>query len=126
VAFLFLEDSMSRAPSSEPFPDVTRLNDDLREYFEERAAIREFDGGLPRDHAECLALLDTLRRDPLALVGVSALEVELEGVTRVVLTTDPGAAVTSLSALGAKVLGTADIPRVIAKFHGIAMLAPFR
>ena len=31
------------------------LDDWLREVFEERAAIREFDGGLPKEKAEALA-----------------------------------------------------------------------
>ena len=43
---------------------VRLLNDNQREDFEERAAIIEFDAGLPRGHAECLALLDVLRRNP--------------------------------------------------------------
>jgi len=43
---------------------VNKLDDDLREAFEERAGIIEFDGGLPRAHAECLALLNVLVRHP--------------------------------------------------------------
>ena len=39
---------------------VDRLNDNLREAFEERAGILEFEAGLPRAHAECLALLNVL------------------------------------------------------------------
>lgn len=35
--------------------------DDERALFDERAAIREFDGGLPRTAAERLASLDILR-----------------------------------------------------------------
>ena len=31
------------------------LDDDAREYFEERAAILEFDGGLPKSEAELAA-----------------------------------------------------------------------
>ena len=46
---------------------VSKLNTNLREDFEERAAIMEFDANLPRDHAECLALLDVLSRYPCAL-----------------------------------------------------------
>lgn len=38
------------------------LNETEREAFEERAGIIEFDAGLPRGHAECLALLEILRR----------------------------------------------------------------
>lgn len=40
--------------------------DDKREWIEERAAIREFDGGMPRDEAEKAAELDwrdTIDRD---------------------------------------------------------------
>ena len=43
---------------------VSRLDAGLREAFEERAAIREFDGGLQRDLAEALALLDVIRQYP--------------------------------------------------------------
>jgi hypothetical protein len=41
---------------------LSGLNADLREEYEERAAIMQYDGGLPRDHAECLALRDVIRR----------------------------------------------------------------
>lgn len=44
-----------------------RLEPDLREDFEERAAIMQYDGKLSRDHAECLALLDLIQRNPSAL-----------------------------------------------------------
>lgn len=40
---------------------LTHLSADQREDFEERAAIMEYDGGLSRDHAECLALLVIIR-----------------------------------------------------------------
>lgn len=46
---------------------VELLNDDQREAWEERAAIIEFDAGLQRAHAECLALISLLARDPTAL-----------------------------------------------------------
>ena len=42
---------------------LTHLSADLREDFEERAAIMEYDGGLPRDHAECLALLYLIKKN---------------------------------------------------------------
>ena len=50
---------------------VNQLDTDLREEFEERAAIIEYDGQLQRAHAECLALLDVLRRHPEALSGMA-------------------------------------------------------
>ena len=43
---------------------VSRLDESLREAFEERAAIREFEGGIARDLAEALALLDVIRQYP--------------------------------------------------------------
>ncbi len=47
---------------------LDRLDADQKEEWEERAAIMELDGGLFRDHAECLALLCILRKHPMALV----------------------------------------------------------
>ncbi len=43
---------------------LARLNANLRELFEERAAIREFDGGLHPELAEAMALLDVIRMHP--------------------------------------------------------------
>ena len=48
-----------------------RLDASQREDWEERAGIMQFDGGLTRGHAECLALLDLLCRHPSVLSGVS-------------------------------------------------------
>ena len=50
------------------------LNAGQREDFEERAGIIEFDGRLSRGHAECLALLDVLRRHPEVLTNAIASE----------------------------------------------------
>ncbi|MBB5202841.1 hypothetical protein HNQ51_000134 [Inhella inkyongensis] len=53
---------------TEPNPIVTaivwKLDEDLREAWEERAAVLEFDAGLSRELAECLALLDLIRMRP--------------------------------------------------------------
>ncbi len=49
---------------------VKVLDAGLREEFEERAAIMEFDGKQSRAHAECLALLDVLRRHPGVLATI--------------------------------------------------------
>ena len=43
---------------------VSKFDDDLRDDFEERAGIIEYDGQIDRAHAECLALIDVLRRHP--------------------------------------------------------------
>lgn len=52
---------------------VTALDDNQREDFEERAAIIEFEANLPRGHAECLALLDILRRNPAVLAKLKTI-----------------------------------------------------
>jgi hypothetical protein len=49
---------------------VDRLNDNLREAFEERAGILEFEANLPRAHAECLALLNVLVSHPECAAAV--------------------------------------------------------
>ena len=67
---------------------VTRLDDAQREDFEERAGIMHFDGQLTRGHAECLAMLDLLCRHPSVLCGVAVLEIERDGGTEWLLTTD--------------------------------------
>src|SRR5262249_52861929 len=45
-------------------PDIgpDDLPPDWRHVWEERAAIMEYDGGLPKEHAEAAALTDTLER----------------------------------------------------------------
>lgn len=48
---------------------VDRLDANLKDAFEERAAIMEFDGGLQRDHAEALALLDLIHQNPKAVLA---------------------------------------------------------
>ena len=49
---------------------VSLLDANLREEFDERAAIIEFDAHLRRAHAECLALLYVLRRHPEVLMKI--------------------------------------------------------
>lgn len=52
-------------PTNEVVADlVSKLDEGLRDAFEERASIREFDGRLPRELAEALALLDVIRQYP--------------------------------------------------------------
>lgn len=43
------------------------LPEDLREEFEERAAIIQYNSGVPRPEAEALAMVCVLRRHPDAL-----------------------------------------------------------
>lgn len=102
---------------------VERLSPALREAYEERAGIMEFDAERPRALAESLALLDLLRAQPGALLGLTALHVEVQRAHRVVLTTDPEFARQHLSSLDVKVLNTVDPFRVIdSRFSSLALL----
>ena len=66
---------MHKPPVDELVADMINFLDaGLREDFEERAGIIEFDGKLSRGHAECLALLDVLRRHPEVLTKAVASE----------------------------------------------------
>jgi DNA polymerase I len=47
-------------PAGPPTVSLPDLPPDLRESWQERAGLREFDGGLPRSKAEALALADVL------------------------------------------------------------------
>lgn len=49
---------------------ISVLDTDLREAWEERAAIMEFDGGMSRELAECLALLQIIRTHPARVLRV--------------------------------------------------------
>ena len=55
---------------------VSKFDDNLREDFEERAGIIEFEAMVPRAHAECLALIDVLRRRPDVLAHVAPVETD--------------------------------------------------
>ena len=105
---------------------VERLNADLREAYEERAGIMEWDGGLPRDFAECLALLEVLRGHPTALAGVAVLKVERGGDTRLVLVTDVDRAADRLTDAGLTVVGDADLLDVLAQLEGVALIGALR
>lgn len=48
---------------------VFDLDQDRREAYEERAAILEFDGGLPRQYAERLAMQDVVGKKADECVG---------------------------------------------------------
>ena len=58
-------------PTNEVVADlVSRLDAGLREAFEERASIREYDGRMPREIAEALALLDVIRQYPKEVLAL--------------------------------------------------------
>ena len=100
-----------------------RLGEDDREAFEERAAIIEYDGQLPRAHAECLALLEVLRRNARAVEGIQVLQAEIDGGTEWLLTTDLDYARAHLAEIGGReiaVLAPAEV--VEEQYGGVAIL----
>ena len=88
---------------------LSRLNENLREEFEERAAILEFDANFPRRLAECLGLLDVLRRNLSGLTGVTALQIELDGHTEWLAVTDAEFVRQHLADIHARVIGECDL-----------------
>lgn len=104
---------------------VSTLGPSLREDFEERAAIMEFEANLDRAHAECLALLHLLRCHPTLLTGVTLLQVEAKGAVLWLLTTQLDCARQHLTDIGAVERGICDLAKVIDQhYSGIAALAP--
>lgn len=103
---------------------VRKLDGNLREAYEERAGVMEFEALLPRGQAESLALLDVLNRHPFALTGVTVLEIELDGAKQWLLTTDLSYARQYLVDVHAKELGTPDLRSVLNhQYEGIAGLS---
>lgn len=110
------------ADESEPgiVPDlVARLDESLRELFEEWAGILEFDSGIKRDHAECLALLNVYREHPLEVLGVKVFR---RDSGEYLLVTDPG--VIAREGLIGCEQGLVD--QAITEFGGIARLVRWR
>jgi hypothetical protein len=61
---------------------LDRLPEELLDAWEERAAIREFDGGFSRPHAEALALLDLIDDEPDVLSNVRVARIEVDAEPR--------------------------------------------
>jgi hypothetical protein len=102
---------------------VERLDASQREDFEERAAIMQFDGGLPRGHAECLALLDLLSRHPSVLSGVTVLEIDRDGGTEWLLTTDLQHARRYVADVGGSEIAVRQLADVLlTQYGGVAVL----
>jgi hypothetical protein len=57
---------------------VERLPEDLLEAWQERAAIREYDGGFSRPHAEALAALDLVESDPDVFTDLRAARIDVD------------------------------------------------
>jgi hypothetical protein len=124
VAFDFLETYSMPEPIDPIVADLlARLNDNIREQFEERAAIMEFDADFPRRLAECLGLLDVLGRNLTGLSGVSAMQIELDGQTQWIATTDLIYARQHLADIHATEIAVLDLRTTIdEQYSGVAAL----
>lgn len=103
---------------------LERCDEGQLEAWAERAATLEFEAGCqPRALAEAFAVLDLLRQSPWLLTGLVVLEIELDGATQWLLTTDLEMARGHLADIGGieiAVLDPVDVVR--AQYGGMAML----
>lgn len=100
-----------------------RLNAAQIESQSERSAILEFDAGVSRAEADALAILDLIRLNPLALTGITALQVEVDGGTDWLLTTDIEFARQHLADVGAKEINEVNLTDVLEQqYGGVAVL----
>lgn len=104
---------------------VDQLDEDLREEFEERAGIVEYDGNMARAHAECLALLMLLQNHPEAICGLTVLEMHADRETYWLLTTDPVTARKYISERGGLPTTLRSLVEILKAESGfVARLAP--
>ena len=102
---------------------VERLDVDVRESFEERAGIIEFDAGQTRELAEYRALAEVLRTHPGALLGLTVLKVDCSGQPHFVLATDIEFARKRLAACDLASMHAVDPAQVVkVDFGGMALL----
>lgn len=101
---------------------VCRLDEDMRELFEERAGIAQWEAGKPRELAEPLALLDVLRMNPLAVAGVVCMSAAVAGAPVVVIAQDEDRARAVLGALGGTGAARVDMCMAVGSLGGAARL----
>lgn len=102
---------------------LNRLDADHREAFDERAGVMEFEAGLPREQAEAMALLDLIRREPLCVSGIAILQIEFDGGSEWLLTTDVGLARQYLADIHAKEIAVVKLADVLnEQYGGVALL----
>lgn len=105
---------------------VDRLGEDDAEWFAERAAIRQYDGGVTRAAAEVEALLDVLARGQrTAQPAVRAFRLVLpDGGSQWALAEDVAAPLAYLRELGGSDITEEPLDDVLhAQFDGFAFLA---
>jgi hypothetical protein len=73
---------MKRAADERVQELIDRLPEELLEAWQERSAIREYDGGFSRPHAEAMALIDLVAGEPDLLSNVRAYRIDFEDEPR--------------------------------------------
>lgn len=103
---------------------LDRCDDRQLEAFAERAALLEFEAGVkPRALAEALAFLELLHQSPQLLTGLIVQEVELDGATEWLLTTNLTYARLHLANIGGVEIAVRDPADVIQmQYGGMALL----
>ena len=102
---------------------LCRLDACQREAYEERAGILAFEAGVDQALAEALALLDLIHQNPLALSGITVLQIELDGGSEWLLTTDLPFARQYVGDIGGKEIAVLNLKDVLwAQYGGIATL----
>ena len=102
---------------------LCRLDECQREAYEERAGILTFEAGVDRPLAEALALLDLIHQNPLALSGVTVLQIELDGGSEWLLTTDLPFARQYVADIHAKEIAKVNLADVLElQYGGVAVL----
>jgi len=101
---------------------LARLDVNQQEAYAERAAIIEHDAGQPIALAECMAVVETLKRWPSLLTGLVALEIDLNGETRWLLTTQLSFARRHLAEFGGIEIGFCDPVEVVRQFGDAVLL----
>lgn len=103
---------------------VLSLSAGVREIFEERAAIMEFDGRSSRECAEALALLDVLKRRPAALLDVDVFSATQDRITKFLLCRRGRLTTERLRSVGYEGVKEVELSTILwVHFNGLAMLS---
>lgn len=102
---------------------LDRVSTQLHEEIGERVGSLEFESAYPQRLACCLGLLEILRRHLTGLSGVTAIQIELDGQTQWIATTDLNHARQHLADIHATEIAVLDLRTTIAEqYSGVAAL----
>ncbi|MDO8787695.1 MAG: hypothetical protein Q7J42_06460 [Sulfuritalea sp.] len=102
---------------------LDRLSNQLHEEIKERVSSLEFKSAYPQRLASCLGLLEILRRNLTGLSGVSVMQIELDGATQWIATTDLDYARQHLADMHATEIAVLDLRTTIdEQYSGVAAL----